>query len=141
VAGAVTAARLARRAVAAAPEPMLERAGASPRVLRALFGALARRFDVAAADGFAGDLHFAVAGRDGRVVDWTVAVRGDRAVASAGVPSPAALTVRVGAADLLRLAAGELDAGRAILAGRLDLEGDFDVATRVAAMFGLRSPI
>ena len=42
----------------------------------------------------------------------------------------------MGLADFLRMAAGDLDAGRALLTGRLDLEGDFSLAQRLGEMFG-----
>jgi hypothetical protein len=34
------------------------------------------------------------------------------------------------------MAAQELDAGKALLTGRLDLEGDFSLAQRLGEMFG-----
>ena len=42
-------------------------------------------------------------------------------------------------ADALRILAGELDVGNAILEGRLDLAGDFGVAMGLGAMFGGRA--
>jgi putative sterol carrier protein len=42
----------------------------------------------------------------------------------------------MGLADFLRMAAGDLDAGRALLTGRLDLAGDFSLAQRLGEMFG-----
>ena len=51
------------------------------------------------------------------------------------------LTIRLGVADFLRVAAGELDPVKALLSGRLDLAGDFAVAMRLAAMFGQDSPL
>ncbi len=38
-----------------------------------------------------------------------------------------------------RMAAGELDVDRAVLEGRLDLHGDWGVATRLGQMFGAGS--
>ena len=39
------------------------------------------------------------------------------------------------------VAARDLDPAKALLSGRLDLEGDFAVAMRLAAMFGQPSPL
>ena len=39
-------------------------------------------------------------------------------------------------ADLIRIAAGELDPGRAVLDGRLDFAGDFGVMNRLTSLFG-----
>ena len=40
-----------------------------------------------------------------------------------------------------RVAAGDLDPAKALLTGRMDLEGDFAVAIRLAAMFGQPSAL
>jgi len=48
--------------------------------------------------------------------------------------------VRAGVADFIRIAAGEIDTGGALLDGRLDIEGDFDVAQQLGAMFGRAGP-
>jgi hypothetical protein len=135
--------RAARAAVRRAPAGLLERTGGSPRGLGLLFGALARRFDPAAAGAFAGEVGWELRRTDGRVVRWALVVDGPgrRASARPGPATAPAVVVRVGVADLLRLAAGELDVGRALLDGRLDLEGDFGVATRLGAMFRLASPV
>ena len=39
-------------------------------------------------------------------------------------------------ADFARLAARELDPGKAMMSGRLELEGDFQVAAKLGEMFG-----
>ena len=39
-------------------------------------------------------------------------------------------------ADFLRLAAHDLDGGKALMSGRLHLDGDFAVAARLGEMFG-----
>ncbi len=61
---------------------------------------------------------------------------GEPATARPGPAASPALVVKLSVADFARLAAGELDPGRALLSGQLDLEGDFAVATRLGAMFG-----
>jgi putative sterol carrier protein len=140
MAAALTAQHLARGVVGRLPERALDRLGGRPAVVAAVLGALARRFDPAA-DAFAGEIGFALAGGDGEADEWTIAVAGAHAVAARGAPARPLLTIRTARADLLRLAAGTLDPGRALLDGRLDVEGDFALATRAAAMFGLRSPL
>jgi putative sterol carrier protein len=44
--------------------------------------------------------------------------------------------VKLSLADFVRLAGRDLDAGAALLTGRMDLEGDFSLAARLGAMFG-----
>jgi hypothetical protein len=135
--------RAAGAAVRRVPGGVLERTAGSSWGLRLLFGALARRFDPAMAGGFAGEVGWALRRADGREEPWRLVVDGPAARASArpGTATAPVVVVRVGVADLVRLAAGELDAGRALLEGRLDLEGDFAVAVRLGPMFGLRSPV
>ena len=60
----------------------------------------------------------------------------DGATVHPGAASAPALTLKLTVADFLRMAAQELDAGKALLTGRLDLEGDFSLAQRLGEMFG-----
>ena len=75
------------------------------------------------------------------IEEGTASVERDGARARAGGAPGPDLTIRLGVADFLRVAAGELDPAKALLSGRLDLEGDFTVAMRLAAMFGQGSPL
>lgn len=126
----------ARRFVRDGSDRRLERVLGSRAALRLLFAAIARRFDPVAAQGFAGELQLDLRTHAGAVRRWTIAVTGDRARARPGSATAPALTVKAGLADFLRIAAGELDPGRALLDGRLDAEGDFALLTRAGAMFG-----
>lgn len=118
----------------------LERTLASDPALAVLLRIAARRLDPVAADGFSGDLQLDLRSSLGDVAAWTIAVRGERARVRRGATPGPALTVKMPRADLVRLATGELNVGRALLGGRLDLEGDFDVAMRLGPMFGAGSP-
>lgn len=122
--------------VARASDRTLERTAGSRAGLHLLFGRLAARFDPVAAEGFQGEIACALRRGDGTVTHWTVAVDGGRASARPRRAERPAVTVRASVADLVRMAARELDPGRALLDGRLDLEGDARVATRLGAMFG-----
>lgn len=125
-----------RAFVARSDDARLERTLGSAPGLRLLFGAMARRFDPEAAAGFEGEIAYELRDARGRERAWTVVVAEGRARARPGPSGVAALTVRMGTSDLVRLAAGELDAGSALLSGRLDLEGDTAVAMRLGDMFG-----
>ena len=73
---------------------------------------------------------------DGSLTSWTIeACRGERSPAAAW-QRPPALTARLSVADVIRIAAGELDPGRAVLQVRLDFAGDFGVMNRLMALFG-----
>lgn len=125
-----------RAFVARSGDRRLERTIGSARGLRVVFRAMASRFDPAAAGGFTGDLRYELRTAGGEVRTWTVTCRLDGATARSGAAPDPAVTLKLALADFARLAAGELDPGAALLAGRLDLEGDFAVATRLGEMFG-----
>ena len=70
-------------------------------------------------------------------------LRGERPVrlADALVERPQPAGVEVGVADFVRIAGRDLDPGKALLTGRLDLEGDLALAARLGEMFGQPSAI
>ncbi|MCW2991594.1 MAG: class flavin-dependent oxidoreductase, partial [Solirubrobacterales bacterium] len=119
-----------------ADDRTLERLLANRVALRILFGTVARRFDPARAKGFAGELQCDLRTTAGGLRSWTIVVDGEHATARAGAAEAPALVATASAADLVRMAAGELDSGRALLAGRLDVRGDFRLMMRLGAMFG-----
>lgn len=125
-----------RAFVARSTDRRLERTIGSPRGLRTLFRAMAARFDPDAAEGFEGRLRYELATSTGRTRTWTIACGAAAARATPGADGDAAVVVRTGVADFVRIAVGELDPGSALLGGRLDLEGDFVVASRLGGMFG-----
>jgi putative sterol carrier protein len=70
------------------------------------------------------------------VVRWTVAIAPDRASVRPGEATAPALTMKLGVADFVRIAGRDLDPGKALLTGRMDLEGDLALAARLGEMFG-----
>src|SRR3954451_16869179 len=114
----------------------LERIAGADAALKLICAAMTGAIEPDKAHGFAGELQFDLRRADGPVAHWTVAVERDRATAPPGGAAAPALTLALTAADFLRIAARDLDAGRAILTGRLDLAGDFSLAQRLGKMFG-----
>jgi alkanesulfonate monooxygenase SsuD/methylene tetrahydromethanopterin reductase-like flavin-dependent oxidoreductase (luciferase family)/putative sterol carrier protein len=114
----------------------LERTAGSARGLRLLFGAMAQAYVPEGAGGFAGELEYRLQRSSGRVASWTLAIDGDHATARPGPASAPALTLKLSVADFVRMAGRDLDPGKALLVGRLDLEGDFALAARLGEMFG-----
>ncbi len=114
----------------------LERTAGSDRGLRLLFSAMEAQFAPERAGGFSGELSYELRGTDGRLRTWTLDVgpQGARARPRPGVDPR--LTVRLSLADFVRIAGRDLDAGAALLSGRMDLEGDFSLAARLGGMFG-----
>jgi len=114
----------------------LERTAGSRAGLTLLFGEMARRFEPERAAGFEGDIVYLLSGEDGASRAWTIAVSGRRAVSRTGRAPAPRLIVSLALADFVRLAAGDLDPGKLLLTGRLNIEGDLAVAARLGEMFG-----
>ncbi len=128
--------RVLRAFVRRSGDRRLERTLGSPRGLARVFAGAAARFDPAGADGFSGELQFDLRRSSGTMSHWVIAVAHDRATARPGTTEGPALTAQLSVADAIRILAGELDAGAAMLDGRLDLLGDFGVAMGLGRMFG-----
>ena len=122
----------------------LERAFGNRAMLRLVFGRVARAYDPSKAPEADGDLAFVLRERDVPPQEhrvWTVRLHPAGAKARPGAPESPLLTIRASLPDLVRIAAGELSPGRALLSGRLDLDGSFLVVVRLAPAFGVKSPI
>jgi alkanesulfonate monooxygenase SsuD/methylene tetrahydromethanopterin reductase-like flavin-dependent oxidoreductase (luciferase family)/putative sterol carrier protein len=118
----------------------LERTIGSRPGLKAVFAGMERQFVPERAGGFAGDIQYDLRGAEGGVRSWTVTVSGDAATARPGRSADPKLTIKMSVSDFARLAGRDLDPVKALLTGRLDLEGDFAVAARLGEMFGQPSP-
>jgi len=130
-----------RRFVRRSSDARLERTIGSRRGLRFVFGAMAKAYRPDRADGWSGDIRYELTDSRGMIRTWTVTCDASRARAREGAAADPVLTVKLGLADFVRLAARELDPAKALLSGRMDLEGDFGVAMRLAAMFGQPSAL
>jgi alkanesulfonate monooxygenase SsuD/methylene tetrahydromethanopterin reductase-like flavin-dependent oxidoreductase (luciferase family)/putative sterol carrier protein len=119
----------------------LERTAGSDRGLRVIFAAMAQAYVPQAAGGFSGELQYRLTRSDGTVVDWTVAIDGERASVRPGPARAPALKLALGVADFVRIAGRDLDPGKALLTGRLDIEGDLALAARLGEMFGQPSAL
>ena len=124
------------RFVRRSPDRRLERTLGSDRGLRLIFRAMAKAYRPECAGGWTGDIRYELAGAQGAVRVWTVSCGLDAARAREGAAPAPDLTVKIGVADFLRVAAREVDPAKALLSGRMDLEGDFSVAMRLGEMFG-----
>ncbi|MCU0258902.1 MAG: SCP2 sterol-binding domain-containing protein [Solirubrobacteraceae bacterium] len=131
-----SAASAFQRFVRRSPDARLERIFGSRAVQRLLARRLAARYRPEAADGFAGELQVDLRRPDGCVDAWALRVGHEHAHVSEGPAGAPALTLTTTVADALRMAAGEIPVDRAILEGRLDLAGDWGLATRLGQMFG-----
>jgi len=146
--GAALRRRLEQRGEAAfqalvrrAGDNRLERTAGSDAGLRFLFGAMVSMFVPEKANGAEGDIVYELRNSRGAVKAHTVSIASGRATTHPGGAAEPRLTIRMGVADFVRIAARELDPGAALLSGRMDLEGDFALAVRLGEMFGQPSPI
>ncbi len=114
----------------------LERTVGTNQGLRLLFGVMQSSFAPDQAAGFTGELCYELRTASGVVRPWTLVITPDRAEARPGPGVNPRLRVKLTVADFVRIAGGDLDAGKALLTGRMDLEGDFALAARLGEMFG-----
>jgi alkanesulfonate monooxygenase SsuD/methylene tetrahydromethanopterin reductase-like flavin-dependent oxidoreductase (luciferase family) len=133
---------LLARFVSGASDEQLERRFGNQIAQRAIFSGMARQFDPKFAFGFEGDIRYELRHHaDGaRPPDrWTVRIRGEKAEVEQGGDGQPAVTVRLPIPDFARLVAEVADPAELFFSGRLEVEGDFQVASRLAEMFGGRS--
>lgn len=123
-----------------APDARLHRLFDRPAAQRVIFQAMARGYDPGAAGRFTGEIGYELRDRDGRSVWWTVRVDASRAGVRTGRPVRPAVTISATVPDFMRVAAGTVNQIQYVLTNRVIVEGDMDVALRMADMFGARSP-
>jgi alkanesulfonate monooxygenase SsuD/methylene tetrahydromethanopterin reductase-like flavin-dependent oxidoreductase (luciferase family) len=126
-----------RRGVERSSDRLLERTLGSDRGLRAIFTAMRARYVAAESGGFLGAITYELTDAAGSTRTWSIRITPTGASVAPGAAPDPALTVMLGLADFIRLAAGELGPARLLLSGRMDLRGDFALATRLGPMFGL----
>lgn len=119
-----------------ASDRWLEQTVGSGAGLRTVFGQMERQFLPERAAGFTGDIQYDLRASDGAVRSWTVTIDDRAARARPGASDDPKLTLKLTLADFARLVGRDLDPVKALLTGRLDLEGDFAVAARLGEMFG-----
>jgi hypothetical protein len=133
--------RVLARLVDGKPDDQVERLIGSSLAQRALFTAMAQSYRPKMAFGFEGEIQYELTSSgNGDTPDrWTIVVDDSKATVKRGAAADAAVTLRIGSADLLRLAAGA-NPGRMLLEGRTQVSGDLAVAMRLPEMFGAPSP-
>jgi putative sterol carrier protein len=116
-------------------DEQLDRLMGSGPGLRVIFKGMENAFVPEKAAGFSGEILYDLKAPRGRR-EWTVKVAGGRVAAEERASAEPAVTLRADVPVFVRIAAGELDPARAMLDGRLEIEGDFAVAGRLGEMFG-----
>jgi alkanesulfonate monooxygenase SsuD/methylene tetrahydromethanopterin reductase-like flavin-dependent oxidoreductase (luciferase family)/putative sterol carrier protein len=123
------------RWVRGADDKTLARTIGSDAGLRMIFTGMARRFRADKAGGFEGEILYELR-TNGTKKAWTVDIRAGKATARAGAAKDPKLTLAMPTPDFVRLIARQADPGKLLMTGKLYLEGDFQVATKLGEMFG-----
>ncbi|HEY2601232.1 MAG TPA: LLM class flavin-dependent oxidoreductase [Thermoleophilaceae bacterium] len=121
----------------------IERRFGRPVAQKAIFGAMARAYVPEVSAGFEGEIvyelvHVADGERPPDV--WTLRVREGKASAVRDNGATPAVLLRMALPDFARIVGGELHPARAMMEGKIELEGDVKVAARLGEMFGGPSP-
>jgi SCP-2 sterol transfer family len=106
---------------------------------------MARRFRPISGYGFEGDILYVLDhARDGVAprdpARWTIRISDGHARAIEGDSADPVVTLRVSIPDFARIAAEEVRPPELFFSGRLSVEGDFAIASRLPEMFGAPSP-
>ncbi|MGB1582734.1 MAG: SCP2 sterol-binding domain-containing protein [Solirubrobacterales bacterium] len=127
--------RFQRSAVKRMSDRQLELAMGNRLGIRTLFKAMAKMYRPRKAGDFIGEIEFTLETPHGKEV-WTIDCQPSGAQARRGSADNARLHVKSGVADFLRLGTGDLSAPNAIMSGKVEVRGDFQVAVRMGEMFG-----
>jgi hypothetical protein len=114
----------------------LERLFGSGPGLRAIFKRMEQLFEPAKAGDFSGEIQYELLGSEG-VQKWVVRIDDGRATTRAGEARTPTTTLKVRLPLFVRMAAREVHPLKAYREGWLEVSGNFDVAARMEAMFGL----
>jgi alkanesulfonate monooxygenase SsuD/methylene tetrahydromethanopterin reductase-like flavin-dependent oxidoreductase (luciferase family)/putative sterol carrier protein len=124
--------------VAKRSDAQLERIFGSGPGLKLIFKGMERAFLPEKANGFEGELQYELTGPNGDS-SWVVRIAGDRATVEPGRATNPVLTFRTSVPVFARMAAQELHPAKAMMDGELLVNGNFEVASRLAEMFGQES--
>jgi alkanesulfonate monooxygenase SsuD/methylene tetrahydromethanopterin reductase-like flavin-dependent oxidoreductase (luciferase family)/putative sterol carrier protein len=105
--------------------------------LRVIFGGMERAFRPEKTQGFTGDIQYELQAARG-IRRWVIRIgEGRKGIRTGPGRSPApAVMVRMSVHTFARIISGELSAPLAFMDGRIQLEGNFEVAARMGEWFG-----
>jgi alkanesulfonate monooxygenase SsuD/methylene tetrahydromethanopterin reductase-like flavin-dependent oxidoreductase (luciferase family)/putative sterol carrier protein len=127
------------RLVAGKADDRVDRIVGSPAMLRRVFREMARQFRPERSGGLRGDIQYELTGRRG---PQGFVIRVDEGAASSGPgrsPDPK-LRITTTVPTFARMITGEVPPAKAWFEGRIQIEGDFQLAARLGEMFGRSSP-
>ena len=100
----------------------------------AIFEVIASRFQPEAAQGLNAVYQLQLTGDDGGV--WHLVIQNQTCEILSGPAERPNTTITISTRDWETLLGGKLDAFGAVLSGRVKVEGDMALATRIPALFG-----
>ncbi len=102
---------------------------------RQLIESMPKYFKPEKAQGVNAVIQYRLTGENGG--DWIVRIQDGQCTVEEGVAENPTLTLRMDAEEYVDLILGKLDGMTAFMTGKLQLEGDFTLATRLQSFFGL----
>jgi hypothetical protein len=111
-----------------------------------MFQSMTRGFQPTMAFGFRGDITFELLNsvgleRQRRASWWTISVRERKATARRGASEAPAASIRLSMPDFIRMVTGAQNAVAILEEGRVDMDGDVLVISRLTEMFGGVTPL
>ena len=120
---------------------VLELTVGSRLAIRLIFVVMSRQFVPSAAEGFEGSICYELRRHNGAVIEgWALRIMTYAAKASAGFPTEPAVTLKLTVSDFVRFSVGAVSPVTLLNEERLQLDGDFAVAAKLAPMFGRPLP-
>jgi putative sterol carrier protein len=116
-------------------DQQLDRTVGTDAGLRLIFNGMERTFRPDKAEGVNADVQYQLEVR-GRPKPWVVRITNGTIKTGPGISPHAALTLRMALPVFARIIAGEIAAPQAFAEGKIQMEGDVDLALRMAEMFG-----
>ncbi len=102
---------------------------------RQLVESMPKYFRPEKAEGINAVIQYHLTGEGGG--DWVVRIENGTCTVEEGTAENPTLTLTMDAEDYVDLISGKLDGMTAFMTGKLKLEGDFTLATRLQSFFGL----
>ena len=102
---------------------------------RQLVESMPKYFKPEKAEGVSAVIQYHLSGEGGG--SWVIRIENGTCTVEEGTAENSHLTLRMDAEDYVDLITGKLDPMTAFMTGKLQLEGDFTLATRLQSFFGM----
>jgi alkanesulfonate monooxygenase SsuD/methylene tetrahydromethanopterin reductase-like flavin-dependent oxidoreductase (luciferase family)/putative sterol carrier protein len=120
-------------------DAQLERTLGTGPGLRIMFKGMERSFVPEKASGFTGAFQYELTGTRNGHQEWFVHVDGGRATAAPGRAPEPLVTLRMSVPVFCRIAAQEIHPAKAMMEGQMQVDGNWEAASRMGEMFGADS--